>query len=65
MLADGFGPLDAATSYATGWVPYANPELTRIAEHFAPDHRESAVAIITRATHAFPGFEDMIMALCR
>lgn len=65
VLADGFGPLEAATSYEPGWAPRANPELTRIAAQFAPDHRESATAVIARAAHEFPDFDDSIMALCR
>ncbi|PSJ30599.1 SMI1/KNR4 family protein [Streptosporangium nondiastaticum] len=67
LLADGFGPWEAATSYDPGpdWVARPNHELTSIAERFAPDHRAPAAVVIEQATREFPGFDDYMMALCR
>ena len=68
LLADGFGPWEAATSYdepEPGWVPHPNRELAAIAEQFAPLHRAAAVVVIEQATREFPDFDDAIMELCR
>ncbi|CAL9570680.1 hypothetical protein SUDANB174_04788 [Streptomyces sp. enrichment culture] len=67
LLADGFGPWEAATSYEPepDWAPQANRDLAAIAERFAPDRRASAAAIIAQATREFPDFDDTIMKLCR
>lgn len=65
LLADGFGPGEAATSYEPDWVPHPNRELTAIAEQFAPDRRTSASSAIEQATQEFPDFDDYIMELCR
>lgn len=67
LLADGFGPWEAATSYEPepDWAPKANRDLAAIAEQFAPDRRTSAAAIIAQATQEFPDFDDTIMKLCR
>ncbi|WP_024761784.1 hypothetical protein [Streptomyces exfoliatus] len=67
LLADGFGPWEAATSYEPepDRAPQVNRDLTAIAEQFAPDRRASAAAIITQATREFPYFDDTIMKLCR
>ncbi|MFH8410962.1 hypothetical protein ACH4FX_40255, partial [Streptomyces sp. NPDC018019] len=65
LLADGFGPMEATTSYKPDLVPQPDRDLEAIAEQFAPDHRASAAAVIEQATQEFPGFDDAIMALCR
>ncbi|MEU9798980.1 SMI1/KNR4 family protein [Streptomyces sp. NPDC051000] len=65
LLADGFGPFEAATSYEPDCVPHPDRELTALAERCAPDHRAPATAVIEQATQEFPGFEDSIMELCR
>lgn len=69
LLADGFGPWEAVTSYEPepepGWAPQANRDLAAIAERFAPDRRASGAAIIAEATQEFPDFDDTIMKLCR
>lgn len=66
LLADGFGPWEAATSYEPepDWDPRVNQDLTAIAERFAPDRRVSAAAIIAQATREFPDFDDTIIKLC-
>ena len=64
LLAGGFGPLEA-TSHEPDWTPRPNEELTAIAERFAPDRRQSAAAVIERATLAFPDFGETIIDLCR
>ncbi|GAA5069658.1 hypothetical protein [Streptomyces similanensis] len=67
LLADGFGPWEAATSYEPepDWAPQVNRGLVAIAEQFAPDRRASAAAIIAQATREFPDFDATIMKLCR
>ncbi|MEJ8641897.1 SMI1/KNR4 family protein [Streptomyces sp. MS1.HAVA.3] len=64
LLAEGFGPWEAATSYEPDWVPHPNRELTAIAEDFAPHLRAPAPSVIEQATREFPDFDDIIMALC-
>ncbi|KOT81879.1 hypothetical protein ADK70_25740 [Streptomyces rimosus subsp. pseudoverticillatus] len=65
LLADGCGPMEAATSYKPDWVPQPDRALEAVAEQFAPDRRASATAVIEQATREFPHFDDTIMALCR
>ncbi|MEU5090617.1 SMI1/KNR4 family protein [Streptomyces sp. NPDC021356] len=65
LLAGGFGPWEAATSYEPGWIPHPNRKLTAIAERFAPSQRRSAATVIELATQEFPEFDDTIMELCR
>ncbi|MEU6476308.1 SMI1/KNR4 family protein [Streptomyces sp. NPDC047017] len=67
LLADGFGPWEASTSYdpEPGWAPRRDHELTAIAEHFAPDHRAPADTIIEQAAQEFPDFDETVMDLCR
>ncbi|MEV7401558.1 SMI1/KNR4 family protein [Streptomyces sp. NPDC091267] len=67
LLADGFGPLEAATSDGPepGWAPQANRDLAAVAEEFAPGHRESATAVMEQAAREFPDFDDTIMRICR
>ncbi|MFJ9764632.1 SMI1/KNR4 family protein [Streptomyces erythrochromogenes] len=66
LLADGFGPWEAGTSYVPepDWAPQANCDLAAIAERFAPDRRASAASIIAQAAQEFPDFDDTIMKLC-
>ncbi|MFB7982807.1 SMI1/KNR4 family protein [Streptomyces vinaceus] len=66
LLADGFGPWEAATSYDRNpeWSQHPNRALTAIAEQFAPDRRAPAAAVIEQATQEFPDFDDTIMKLC-
>lgn len=67
LLADGFGPLEAATSYEPepDRVPHPDRELTAIAEDFALDHRAPAATVIAEAAREFPDFDDAVMSLCR
>ncbi|MER7723579.1 SMI1/KNR4 family protein [Streptomyces sp. NPDC096323] len=67
LLADGFGPWEAAAFYEPepDWVPQANEELAAIAEQHAPACRASAATIVAQATQEFPDFDDTIMGLCR
>ncbi|WP_338933252.1 SMI1/KNR4 family protein [Streptomyces netropsis] len=65
LLAGGFGPWEAATSYEPDWVPRTSLDLTAIAEQFAPDHRAPAAAVIEQAAREFPDFDDTILELCR
>ncbi|MDH2389109.1 SMI1/KNR4 family protein [Streptomyces sp. HNM0663] len=65
VLADGYGPCEAATSYEPDWTPRPNAELAAIAERFAPDQRQPAAAVIEQAAAEFPDFDDIIMELCR
>jgi hypothetical protein len=67
LLADGFGPREAATADEPepDWAPHPNRDLAAIAERFAPDHRAPATAVIEQATREFPDFDDTIMKLCR
>ncbi|MEU9284809.1 SMI1/KNR4 family protein [Streptomyces sp. NPDC048275] len=65
LLAGGYGPWEAATSYEPDWTPRHNQELTAVAERFAADHKQSAAAVVKQATQEFPHFDDTIMELCR
>ncbi|MFF4697983.1 SMI1/KNR4 family protein [Streptomyces chattanoogensis] len=65
LLAAGFGPWEAATSYQPEWGPRPHAELTAIAERFAPDHRAPATAVMEQAAGEFPDFDDTLMELCR
>ncbi|MFJ4918522.1 SMI1/KNR4 family protein [Streptomyces sp. NPDC088725] len=65
LLAAGLGPWEAVDSREPDWIPRAHPDLTAIAEQFAPDHRASATAVMERAAREFPDFDDIIMRLCR
>ncbi|GGZ50933.1 hypothetical protein GCM10010387_51620 [Streptomyces inusitatus] len=65
LLADGFGPGEAAAWCDGDPVQRPHRELTAVAERCAPDRRASAVAVMERAAGEFPGFEAMIMRLCR
>ncbi|MFF8651129.1 SMI1/KNR4 family protein [Streptomyces griseoluteus] len=65
LLAGGYGPWEAATSYEPDWTPRPNQELAAVAERFAADCKQSAAVIIEQATREFPDFDDTIMELCR
>ncbi|MEU1196820.1 SMI1/KNR4 family protein [Streptomyces sp. NPDC005813] len=65
LLAGGFGPWEAATSYDPDWTPSLHHELVAVAERFAADRQQSAAAVIEQATREFPDFDDTIMELCR
>ncbi|TQF04700.1 SMI1/KNR4 family protein [Kitasatospora acidiphila] len=66
LLAGGYGPAEAACPDPSGdWTPRANPEITAIAERFAPDRRRSPEAVIEAAAREFPDFEDTVSELCR
>ncbi|MGW3313938.1 SMI1/KNR4 family protein [Streptomyces sp. NPDC001073] len=65
LLAGGFGPWEAASSYEPDWTQSPNRELVAVAERFAADRQQSAAAVIEQATREFPDFDDTIMALCR
>ncbi|MFF6985437.1 SMI1/KNR4 family protein [Streptomyces sp. NPDC010273] len=63
LLAGGYGPWEAATSYEPDWTPSPNRKLVAVAERFAADRQQSAAAVIEQATREFPDFDDTIMAL--
>ncbi|MFJ9345359.1 SMI1/KNR4 family protein [Streptomyces sp. NPDC101237] len=65
LLAGGYGPWEAATSYEPDWTPRHNQELATVAVRFAADHKQSAAAVVEQATREFPDFDDTIMELCR
>ncbi|MEU2117136.1 SMI1/KNR4 family protein [Streptomyces sp. NPDC016459] len=64
LLAAGYGPWEAATSYEPDWAPHPHPELTAIAERFAPAHRAPASRVREEAATEFPAFDDHVMDLC-
>ncbi|THA78131.1 SMI1/KNR4 family protein [Streptomyces sp. A0642] len=67
LLADGFGPWEAAAFYEPepDWAPRVNEDLAAIAEQYAPACRASAATIVAQATQEFPDFDNTIMGLCR
>lgn len=65
LLAGGYGPCEAAISYEPGGVREPNEAFATIAKQFAPDHEQSATDVIEQARQEFPGFDDIIMDLCR
>ena len=65
LLAGGYGPWEAATSYEPDWTPSPNRELVTVAERFAAGRQQPGAAVIEQATREFPDFDDTIMALCR
>ncbi|CAM5684177.1 hypothetical protein SALBM311S_09133 [Streptomyces alboniger] len=65
LLAGGFGPWEAASSDEPDWTPSPNHDLVAVAERFAADRKQSAVAVIEQATQEFADFDDTIMELCR
>ncbi|GGY21839.1 SMI1/KNR4 family protein [Streptomyces tanashiensis] len=67
LLADGFGPWEAAAFYEPepDWTPRVNEDLAAIAEQHAPACHASAATIVAQAAQEFPDFDDTIMGLCR
>lgn len=65
LLADGCAPGEAADRYGSSWASRPDPQLTAVAEQFAPDRRGSAAAVAKAAAAEFPGFDDTIRGLCR
>ncbi|MFG2950510.1 SMI1/KNR4 family protein [Streptomyces adustus] len=65
LLADGFGPLEAATDYDSDRTAQPHEAFTAIARRFAPDRPQPAAAVIEQAVKEFPDFDDTIMELCR
>ncbi|MEU3838609.1 SMI1/KNR4 family protein [Streptomyces sp. NPDC028635] len=67
LLADGFGPWEAATADEpeSDWAPRTNEALVGIAQHHAPGCQASAQAVIAQAAQEFPDFDAVIMGLCR
>ncbi|MFJ9775235.1 SMI1/KNR4 family protein [Kitasatospora sp. NPDC101157] len=65
LLADGFGPWEAATTHEPDRAPRPNLPMEAVASRFAPGRQQSATAIIGRATQEFPDFDDTVMELCR
>ncbi|MFJ8040593.1 SMI1/KNR4 family protein [Kitasatospora sp. NPDC096147] len=64
LLADGFGPKEAA-EHAAGRRRQARPhaELTLIAQEFAPGPRRPAAIVVEQAAREFPDFEDLVSAM--
>ncbi|MFF7850591.1 SMI1/KNR4 family protein [Streptomyces sp. NPDC007910] len=64
LLADGVGPWEATNPYGPVPASYPHPELTAVAERYAPGLRAPAADLIGRAAREFPGFDDVIAKLC-
>ncbi|WP_138901667.1 SMI1/KNR4 family protein [Streptomyces albidochromogenes] len=64
VLAGGYGPWEAATPYESDRVRRGTPELTAVAERFAPGGCRPAAVLIELAAKEFPTFDDIIMELC-
>ncbi|MGW2726098.1 SMI1/KNR4 family protein [Streptomyces sp. NPDC001494] len=64
LLAGGYGPWEAATSYASDWTPRHNQKLTAVAKRFAARSEQPAAAVVEQATQEFPDFDETIMTLC-
>ncbi|MFC8176827.1 SMI1/KNR4 family protein [Streptomyces sp. NPDC057325] len=65
LLADGVGPREAANPYGPVPASYPHPELTAVAERYAPGLRAPAPVLIERAVREFPDFDDVMVKLCR
>ncbi|MEV3968139.1 SMI1/KNR4 family protein [Streptomyces sp. NPDC050698] len=65
LLAGGYGPWEAATSYEPDRTAHPDQRLTAVAERFAAGHKQSAADVIEEATREYPDFDDTIMELCR
>ncbi len=65
LLADGHGPAEAGSPYATDLTGRPHEGLASIAERFAPERRASAADVVARAAEEFPGFDEVIEVLCR
>lgn len=65
LLADGSGPVEAASPYHDTRPSRPHPALTGIAERHAPGGRHSAVELVRAAAEEFPDFEETVLGLCR
>ncbi|MGW1728543.1 SMI1/KNR4 family protein [Streptomyces sp. NPDC002306] len=65
LLADGFGPQEAATDYEPDRTPQPHEAFAAVARRFAPDRQQPAAAVIEQAAQEFADFDDTIMELCR
>ncbi|WP_240742294.1 SMI1/KNR4 family protein [Micromonospora zingiberis] len=65
LLADGFGPWEAAQYPEHEHQPRPDARRTEIAERRAAAHRRSAGEVITAARDEFPDFEELIDSMCR
>ncbi|MFI8303622.1 SMI1/KNR4 family protein [Streptomyces sp. NPDC085927] len=65
LLADGYGPWEAATPYEPDRGPRPDRELTAVAEQYAAPFRASAGSVMQQAAREFPDFDDTVTALCR
>ena len=63
LFADGLGPQEAFTDPGRSAQPHAASQA--IAERYAPTRRRSAAEIVAASREAFPGFPDLIDAMCR
>jgi hypothetical protein len=63
LLADGFGPAEAVMFPDRPANP--NPELRRVAEHYAPGRETRASAVLAAASEESPEFSRVVEALCR
>lgn len=63
LLAEGFGPYEATAFPQRPVRP--SPELTAIAERYAPGRRRPAAEVIATARREFPDFASIVLALCR
>ncbi|HSU35109.1 MAG TPA: hypothetical protein VLJ88_05565 [Propionibacteriaceae bacterium] len=64
LLAGGFGPAEALLQ-GDEWVGRPNPELTAIAERFAPEATREPLVVLAQAGQEFPDFTATLDALCR
>lgn len=65
LLADGFGPFEAARYPRHEHHPEPDAPRIRVAQRHAPLARQSATHVIADARSEFPDFEEMIRSLCR
>jgi hypothetical protein len=65
LLADGFGPMEAAMFPEHEHVPRVEARLVEVARRWAPAAGRSAVEVITAARAEFPDFEATVTAQCR
>ncbi|MFB9367427.1 SMI1/KNR4 family protein [Kitasatospora sp. NPDC001664] len=64
LLADGFGPREAA-GHAAGRRRTGRPHagLTAVAERFAPGPRRPGAIVVEQAGREFPDFEDLVYGM--
>ncbi|TYC18934.1 SMI1/KNR4 family protein [Actinomadura syzygii] len=63
LFADGFGPQEAFTDPSRTTEP--STAFQAIAERYAPAKRSPATEIVAEAQKEFPGFSELIDAMCR